>query len=240
MDLKASKLFDVSKFTAIVTGGATGIGLMITQALVANGAKVYIIGRRQEALNAVKDQYNTGPGKIVVLPGDITSKIEIKRLVDEVASQEPKGIQLLVNNAGVARDSHTIYTKGKPDFTSAQSISDHLWQSEPEDWQETFMTNLTSQFFVAAGFLPLLAKGGNSQPGYTSSIVNVSSISGVIKGSSYGQFAYATSKAGFIHLTRMMATTFTETKIRVNSIAPGERASTRFDIPETITRVDPA
>ena len=64
-DLKLNKLFDVSNFTAIVTGGGTGIGLMITQALVINGAKVYITGRRQEALKSVVDQYNTGPGKII-------------------------------------------------------------------------------------------------------------------------------------------------------------------------------
>ena len=64
-DLKVSSLFDVSGFAAVVTGGGTGIGLMITQALVANGARVYITGRREDALKAVVDQYNTGPGKIV-------------------------------------------------------------------------------------------------------------------------------------------------------------------------------
>jgi NADPH:quinone reductase-like Zn-dependent oxidoreductase len=64
-DLKASKLFDVSHITAVVTGGGTGIGLMITQALVSNGAKVYITGRRGEALENVVKQYNSGPGKIV-------------------------------------------------------------------------------------------------------------------------------------------------------------------------------
>lgn len=64
-ELKLDKLFDVSKFTAVVTGGGTGIGLMITQALVVNGARVYITGRREEALQKVVDQYNTGPGKIV-------------------------------------------------------------------------------------------------------------------------------------------------------------------------------
>lgn len=63
--LKASALFDVSNVTAVVTGGGTGIGLMITQALVANGAKVYITGRREEALNKVVDQYNSGPGQII-------------------------------------------------------------------------------------------------------------------------------------------------------------------------------
>ena len=69
-------------------------------------------------------------------------------------------------------------------------------QSEPEEWQETFNTNLIGQYFVTAAFLPLLAKGREFVPGYTSSVVNVASISGVMKGSSMGQFAYATSKAG--------------------------------------------
>ena len=64
-ELKTSKLFDVSNLTAVVTGGGTGIGLMITQGLVANGAKVYITGRRKEALDTVVEKYNTGPGKIV-------------------------------------------------------------------------------------------------------------------------------------------------------------------------------
>lgn len=64
-ELKLDKLFDVSRFTALVTGGGTGIGLMITQALATNGAKVYITGRREEALNSVVEQYDNGPGKII-------------------------------------------------------------------------------------------------------------------------------------------------------------------------------
>jgi NADP-dependent 3-hydroxy acid dehydrogenase YdfG len=64
-DLKVAKLFDVSNYSAVVTGGGSGIGLMITQALVSNGAKVYITGRREEALKNVVDKYNTGPGKII-------------------------------------------------------------------------------------------------------------------------------------------------------------------------------
>ncbi|KAL8776969.1 MAG: hypothetical protein Q9213_008066 [Squamulea squamosa] len=221
-DLKLNKLFDVSKFTAIVTGGGTGIGLMITQALVTNGAKVYITGRREEALNRVVDLYNTGPGKIIALACDISKKEEVKQLAEEVASKESNGIHLLVNNAGIARDNNTRFSQaGKPDSKSAQSISDHLMMSEPEQWAETFETNITGQYFVTAAFLPLLAKGREVTPGYSTSVVNVSSISGVMKGSSMGQFAYATSKAGLIHLTRIMATTFADAKIRVNCIAPG-------------------
>jgi NAD(P)-dependent dehydrogenase (short-subunit alcohol dehydrogenase family) len=104
---------------------------------------------------------------------------------------------------------------------SATSISEHLWKSNPEDWAATFATNVTAQFFVAAAFLPLLAKTVDTEKGFTPSIINTTSISGVMKGSSNGQFAYASSKAAFIHLTRMMATTFIGAKIRVNSIATG-------------------
>ncbi|KAI4257986.1 MAG: hypothetical protein LQ352_001419 [Teloschistes flavicans] len=85
-DLKISKLSDVSKFTAIVTGGGTNIGLMITQALVTDGAKVYITGRREDALKSVVEQCSTGPGKIVA--GDISKKDEVVRLADEITSKE--------------------------------------------------------------------------------------------------------------------------------------------------------
>lgn len=70
-DLKGSKLFDVSHITALVTGGGTGIGLMITQALVANGAKVYITSRREEVLNKTNEIYNTGPGQIIPIKADV-------------------------------------------------------------------------------------------------------------------------------------------------------------------------
>jgi len=70
-DLTASNLFDVSHITALVTGGGTGIGLMITQALVANGAKVYITSRREEVLQKTDDLYDSGPGQIIPLQGDV-------------------------------------------------------------------------------------------------------------------------------------------------------------------------
>jgi len=70
-------------------------------------------------------------------------------------------------------------------------------------------------------FLPLLAKGRETTPGYSSQIVNVSSISGAMKGSSMGQPAYATSKAALTHLSRMIATLTKDIKVRVNVIAPG-------------------
>lgn len=168
--------------------------------------------------------YDTGPGKIISLPGDISQREEVLRLAAEVEKKEPDGIQLLVNNAGIARDDNTSFKSNKPpDRNDAKSISEHFLRSEPQQWVDTFNTNVTAGYFMSMALLPSLAKGQEKLlgSGYTSSVVNISSISGAMKGSSGGQFSYAASKAAFTHLTRMLATTFTGTKVRVNCIAPG-------------------
>ncbi|KAG5756449.1 hypothetical protein H9Q70_001005 [Fusarium xylarioides] len=217
--LKAAALFDVSHITAVVTGGATGIGLMITQALQSNGAKVYITGRRKEVLEQTQKIYGTGPGSIHVLPGDVSEKDEAIRLAEEVG-KEPNGIHLLVNNAGIAEDDNTKFS-GEPDMSDAKALSEHFLKTEPQQWADTLKTNVTGPYYMSMAFLPLLAKGRDTTPGYSSQIVNVSSISGAMKGSSMGQPAYATSKAALTHLSRMIATLTKDVKVRVNVIAPG-------------------
>jgi len=221
-ELKTNDLFNVRHVSAVVTGGHTGIGLMIAQALVANGARVYIVGRREDVMqNAVK-QYNHGEGKLDYLVGDVSKKSECIRLAKEVTQKEMRGIQLLVNNAGIARDDNTRFSKnGQPDMNSAEAISEHFLKSEEQQWLDTFHTNVTAGYFMSMAFLPLLAKGTSQTPGYSSSVVNVSSISGAMKGMSGGQPSYASSKAAFTHLGRMLATTFKDVKVRVNTIAPG-------------------
>lgn len=98
----------------MVTGGGTGIGLMISQALVANGAKVYITGRRAEVLEGTVKEYNTGPGSMHALPGDVSTKAGAIQLAKDLGAKESNGIQLLVNNAGIARDSNTSFCKATP------------------------------------------------------------------------------------------------------------------------------
>ena len=152
---------------------------------------------------------------------DITSKDDIKKAYAEIEKNEKNGIHLLVNNAGVAKDDNTKYSNSKPDMSSAQAIADHMWKSDPDAWIETMKTNLVGHYFMSAAFLPLLDRARKATPGYSPSVVNITSISGLMKGSSGGQFAYSTSKAAAIQLTRNLATTFSDCKIRVNSIAPG-------------------
>lgn len=202
---------------------------MITQALQTNGAKVYITGRRQDVLEKTAKLYSTGPGSIHALPGDISSKDETIRLAKELESREPGGINLLVNNAGIARDDDTKFsTNGQPDMKDAKAISEHFLKTKEEQWEETLRTNVSAHYFMSMAFLPLLAKGGShpsasgrSSSSSSSQIVNVSSISGAMRGTSAGQPAYAASKAAVTHLSRMLATTFKDVPVRVNVIAPG-------------------
>jgi NADP-dependent 3-hydroxy acid dehydrogenase YdfG len=87
---------------ALVTGGGSGIGLMATQALAVNGARVYITGRTGDKLQRVSEFYSKNiPGKIIPLSGDITSKDTIQNLVKELSSRE-KALDILINNAGIS------------------------------------------------------------------------------------------------------------------------------------------
>ncbi|KAJ4394055.1 hypothetical protein N0V93_003272 [Gnomoniopsis smithogilvyi] len=167
-ELQANALFDVSHITAVVTGGATGIGLIevITQALQSNGAKVYITGRREDVLQKAAELYSTGPGSIHPLAGDISSKEETIRLAKELEKKESGGINLLVNNAGIARDDDTKFsTNGQPDMKDAKAISEHFLKTKEEQWAETLRTNVAAQYYMSMAFLPLLAKGGSENAG---------------------------------------------------------------------------
>ena len=102
--MDVNHLFNMRGHICVVTGGGTGIGLMASQALSANGAKVYITGRRTEVLqNAAETHTPDGSGgQIIPLgPCDVTKKDDLQRLVKDLQCKE-KYINLLICNAGVA------------------------------------------------------------------------------------------------------------------------------------------
>jgi len=222
--LGVDHVFDVKGLVAVVTGGATGIGLMCTQALATNGCKVYIIGRRNEVLQKTVELYSEKDGtgaEIVAIQGDVGDKAELQRIVKEIESKEPNGIHLLVNNAGIARDRTRFKQAPDLDHSDVKAMQSFLWQAEFQEWTETYHTNVSAMYFTSIAFMHLLDKARVATKGYTPSIVNITSISGLMKASSAGQFAYGTSKAAAIQLTRAMAKEFVDLKIRVNTIAPG-------------------
>jgi NAD(P)-dependent dehydrogenase (short-subunit alcohol dehydrogenase family) len=153
---------------------------------------------------------------------DISIKEDVIRLADQIASIEHNGIQLLVNNAGIALDHATRFGEhGEPLMSDAQAISNHFMRSTPSDWSKSFETNVMGGFFMSMAFLPLLEKGSGVVKGHSSSIINMSSNSAFLKDSCRGYISYAASKAGTVHLSRMLATLLAKTSVRLNQIAPG-------------------
>jgi NAD(P)-dependent dehydrogenase (short-subunit alcohol dehydrogenase family) len=215
-DLRAEKLFSVTGHVAVVTGGGSGIGLMCTQALAANGAKVYITGRRMDVLeNAAKTHTPHMGGEIIPIgPCDVTSKEDLANLVSEISKKE-KYINILVCSAGISGP------KAPPEHENATEQKDKLLGSESfEDWNSVYNTNVSAVYFTAVSFLPLLQAGKESHGHLSASIIVISSISGIIS-NAQGHFSYNAAKGGTVQLTKLMAHEFKKNGIRVNSIAPG-------------------
>ncbi|EFR04864.1 short chain dehydrogenase/reductase [Nannizzia gypsea CBS 118893] len=207
-ELTQHSLFDVKGFVAVVTGGGSGIGLMATQGLIAGGARVYIVSRRKEVLDEVAKKYSqTGQGGIIGIKADINYLNDVENLAKELEAKEPKGINILINNAGVTQEADKKSQVSSVDYHSADSVRSWLEGNGRDIWQQTLASNLTSHHFVTARLVPALDKGSSIIPGHSSSIINISSISGTVKSTSSGQFAYAASKAAFTHLSRQLAYT---------------------------------
>lgn len=106
-------------------------------------------------------------------------------------------------------------------FSNAESVSKWMVRDGPEAWNTAYGGNVPSHHFMTAALLPLLKKARENIPGHSSSIVNISSAAAITKTHSQGQFAYSSSKAAFLHLTKEWAHTFVPLRIRANCIAPG-------------------
>ncbi|KAK6827906.1 hypothetical protein PG990_009543 [Apiospora arundinis] len=217
-----SRLFGVKGYVAVVTGGGTGIGLMAAQALAQNGAKVYITGRRMEALESAAKTHDPKSGNggqiIPAGPCDVTKKDELEKLVAEIQGKE-KYIHLLFCNAGVSGP------KAEPKHEDAEDLKAELWEKESvEEWGKTFEVDVTSVYFTTVAFLPLLQagtrlKGGPLEP-FAPSVITTSSMSGLMR-HAQGHFSYNAAKGATVHLSKLMSAEFQKAGIRVNSIAPG-------------------
>jgi NAD(P)-dependent dehydrogenase (short-subunit alcohol dehydrogenase family) len=218
-DFNRNSLFDLKGRVALVTGGGSGIGLMITQALAVNGAKVYIVGRTADKLNTVVETYNKDvEGEIIALPGDVTKKDDVARLVKEIESRE-KCLCILVNNAGIS--SETV----QPESGSATEMKQNLFDTSKttaKDWTDTYESDVVSVYFTTAAFLPLLQRSSERHPHWSGTAINITSISGLVKGAQH-HFAYNAAKGAASHLTRMLAAEVASAghKVRINGLAPG-------------------
>ena len=200
MSLNIKNLFDVSGKTVVVTGGSRGIGEMITSGFLANGSKVYITARKEEALTIKANELSKNYGvECVPFSGDLSSSEGIKELVEFINNSEPGGIDYLINNAGAA------WGANYDDF--------------PESgWDKVVDLNLKTPFFLTQQLTPLLEKKGTAED--PSRVINIASIDG-LHVPLMETFSYTASKSGIIHLTKHMAKVLVDRNIIVNAIAPG-------------------
>lgn len=184
---------DLNGKVALVTGGARRVGKALSLALARAGADVVVnyFSSAREAEETVAEITALGRRAIAV-HADVALKAEVVRLVRMTADTFGR-LDVLVNNAST--------------FESAPLLA-----IEEEDWDRILAVNLKGPFLLAQAALPLLRRDGGGV------IVNIADLSAFQPWPSYA--AHAVSKAGLVHLTRIMARALGP-DVRANCIAPG-------------------
>ncbi len=195
-----NSIFGVSGKTALVTGGATGIGRMIAEALVHGGAHVLIASRKGEACEAVAAELNTldAEGSAEGFAGDVGSEAAIDELTENIKSRTDS-LDILVNNAGV--------TWGEPYNSFSYKA-----------WEKVMNINVAGMFTLTRNLTGLLRAGATD--GDPSRIINIGSVMGTVP-LAEGAYSYAVSKSAVHHLTKILAAELASKNITVNAFAPG-------------------
>ena len=193
-------LFSLQGRTALITGGSRGIGRMIAEGFLAQGARVYISSRKAAACDKTAAELSA-LGTCISLPGDVSTVEGAKALATAYAAREPQ-LDILVNNAGAA------WAAPFDEF--------------PESgWDKVVDLNLKAPFFLTQALYAQLRQAGKSR---VAKVINIASIDGVSV-NPLETYSYAASKSGLIHLTRRMALHLARDNIAVSAIAPGAFAS---------------
>lgn len=198
--MDTTRLFSLAGRTALVTGGSRGIGRMIAEGFLAQGARVYISARKADACDQTAQELSAF-GPCISLPADVSTVEGAHALVQAYARHEST-LDILVNNAGAAW--------GAP------------YEEFPESgWDKVVDLNLKTPFFLTQALTPMLRKAATD---HLAKVINIASIDG-ISVNPQETYSYAASKAGLIQLTRRMALRLAQERIVVSAIAPGAFAS---------------
>ncbi|MBW2267154.1 MAG: SDR family oxidoreductase [Deltaproteobacteria bacterium] len=191
------QLFDVGGKAVLVTGGSSGIGRMIAQGFVENGARVIISSRKADVCEVVAAELSK-LGSCVALPADLSTEAGCIGLARELAEREP-ALHVLVNNAGAAW--------GAP-----------LEEYPDAAWDKVLALNVKSVFHLTRALLPQLEAAASEED--PARVINIGSVDG-IQVPLLETYAYSSSKAAVHHLTRVLARRLAPKHITVNAIAPG-------------------
>jgi 2-deoxy-D-gluconate 3-dehydrogenase len=186
-------MFDLSEKVAVITGGASGIGLGIAQGMVTAGARVALIGRDPEKGRAALASLPNGSASGLFIQADITNSGECVKAIDR-AERHFGNLHILVNNAGmnVRKQGHELSV---------------------EDWYRIIDTNLSGAHYCAQAIHGAFARSGGGK------IVNIGSMLSLF-GTTYGS-AYAASKGGIVQLGKAWAVEWAPDNIQVNTLLPG-------------------
>ncbi len=190
---------------AVVTGAGTGIGKATALVFAAEGARVVLVGRTRARLEEVADEIKTKKGIAKIVQCDVSSETQVIHLMAETVRDFGK-IDVLVNNHAGGRGGGPIVNM------------------DLAGWNETVAIDLTGTMLCCREALK------NMIPRKTGSIINISSIAGVLGAPFLGP--YPASKAGIIGMTMTLSMEVGQHNIRVNSLSPAATRTDRFENPQ--------
>lgn len=191
-------MFDLTGKVALVTGGASGIGLAISKTFAKQGAHVHILELNIDLANQVAEDIKSGGGSAEAHAIDISKQADVVKVIDEIA--EKQNINILVNNAGIAHI-------GKADNTVET------------DFDRVINVNVKGVYNCLFATIPHLKKGGGGV------ILNMASIAATV--GIPDRFAYSTAKGAVYSMTLSVAKDYLADGIRCNSVSPA-RVHTPF------------
>ena len=183
-------MIDLKNLNIILTGATGGIGNSILDKLVSGGVNVLASGTNDEKLNLIKEKYQN----VKVNKFDISMHDKIENFIEKCNEILGNKIDVLINNAGIARDNLSIRMKD-------------------EEWNKVIDINLTSTFLLSKNTIKKMLKNKKGK------IINITSVVGHT--GNIGQANYAASKAGLIGMSKSLALEYGKKNITVNCVSPG-------------------
>ncbi|KAF2853066.1 NAD(P)-binding protein [Plenodomus tracheiphilus IPT5] len=222
--MERQELFSVEGIVAVITGGGTGIGLMMAKALATNGAaKVYVVGRREDVLRRAAHLHPS----IIPLPGDVTKQDDLEHLAQRV-KEEVGYVNLVVANAGITGP-------GLQELQRGCTLSEYVklaWNTPMDDFNAVYALNCTATYYTVLAFLELLDEGNQRKTYVRSQVIATASCASFLRNPMAG-YAYCSSKAGLVSMMKCFSTFCVPWGIRFNVIAaglfPSDLSNSMFD-----------